>query len=172
MIERVLVVDDDDVVLRAFRISLERMQVDVFTATGRENGLRLARKHRPQLAIIDFQLGKDSGLELVRLLRSEHEQLVLVMISGYGSVELAVRAIKAGANEVVEKPVTPREILSRLRSSNVELPVETPSADRALWEHVHRVLADCNGNKSEAARRLRRPRSWLNRFLSRAAPPT
>jgi len=42
--------------------------------------------------------------------------------------------------------------------------------DRALWEHVTRVLGDCNGNKSETARRLCKPRSWLQRFLARTAP--
>jgi two-component system, response regulator RegA len=171
MIERVLVVDDDVGVLRSFQYALQQMQLSPLTATGYDMGLQLAREHCPHVAIIDFHLGKDSGLDLVRSLRSEHQDLLLVLLTGYGSVDLAVRAVKAGANDVVEKPITPREIMSRLRVVE-ELVVETPSADRALWEHVHRVLADCDGNKSETARRLQRPRSWLRRFLSRTAPKT
>jgi two-component system response regulator RegA len=171
MIERVLVVDDDVGVLRSFQFALQRMQLNPLTTTEYEMGLQLARVHSPQVAIIDFHLGKDSGLELVRSLRTEHQDLVLVLLTGYGSVDLAVRAVKAGANDVVEKPITPREIMSRLRAVE-ELVFDTPSADRALWEHVHRVLGDCDGNKSETARRLQRPRSWLRRFLSRAAPKT
>jgi two-component system response regulator RegA len=84
-------------------------------------------------------------------------------------MQVAAQAIRSGANEVVAKPITAREIVERIGGECL-IPVETPSIDRALWEHVTRVLDDCNGNKSETARRLRKPRSWLQRFLSRPAP--
>jgi len=170
-IQRVLVADDDIVLLRTLGLALRRTgNVTTVTATTRKTAMELARQHRPQLAIVDLQLGDDSGLDLVRDLRSEVPDIVLVMVTAYGSMEVAVRAIKAGANEVMGKPVTAREILARINGGVADLMIETPSADRALWEHVHRVLADCSGNKSEAARRLRRPRSWLRRFLARVAP--
>jgi ActR/RegA family two-component response regulator len=171
VIERVLVVDDDESLLRAFRLSLEHgLRLTTFTASTAQAALRLAHEHRPHLVIVDLHLGTGSGLDLLKELRADHPGIALVMITAYGSVELAVRAVKAGADEVVEKPVTPREILARLQGAPAALEIDTPSADRALWEHVSRVLADCSGNKSETARRLRRPRSWLRRFLARTAP--
>lgn len=171
VIQTVLVADDDLQILDAFRLALERsFNVTVVTATSLEAAVRLARQHHPQLAIVDLQLGRDSGLELIRYLRAADAAIALVLITGYGSVDVAVRAVKAGANEVIEKPVRVSEIFARLRGVADDGPLETPSADRALWEHVQRVLADCGGNKSETARRLRKPRSWLRRFLSRAAP--
>ncbi|MFT3697713.1 MAG: response regulator [Kofleriaceae bacterium] len=170
-IQKVLVVDDDAVLLRAFRLALGQMIAEsTLVATCCADALLLARQHRPQLAIVDLQLGLESGLDLLRELREQHPKMTIVIMSAYGSVDVAVRAIKFGANDFLEKPVTPREIMMRLRTNTIETRVETPSADRALWEHVHRVLGDCEGNKSEAARRLRRPRSWLRRFLSRTAP--
>ena len=66
-------------------------------------------------------------------------------------------------------PITAREIVQRL-GGHSPTPIPTASVDRALWEHVTRVLGDCNGNKSETARRLCKPRSWLQRFLARTAP--
>ena len=171
-IERVLIVDDDEWVLRSFRHSLERrLGLTALVATTRDSALQLARRHRPQLAIVDLRLGCESGLDVLHDLRVEVPDATLVMISGYASVEVAVRAMKAGASDVLEKPVTPQEILSRIGGVTTDLVLETPSIDRALWEHVQRVLSDCHNNKSETARRLRRPRSWLQRFLARSVPP-
>ena len=170
-IRKVLIVDDDAVLLRVLQRAFEReLRVAPFTATSHAEALTIANAHEPELAIIDLQLGRESGLDVLRDIRARHPTIKLVVISGYGSIELAVRAIKAGADEFVQKPVTAREILARLHPCTYRSPIETPSADRALWEHVHRVLGDCGGNKSEAARRLRRPRSWLRRFVGRAAP--
>ena len=170
-IRKVLVVDDDVVVLRGFQRALERdLGIFALTAASRAEALVIASEHEPELAIIDLQLGRDSGFDVLRDLRARDPRISLVVMSGYGSIEGAVRAIKSGADEFVQKPVTAREILARLHVCVRDAPIETPSADRALWEHVHRVLGDCDGNKSEAARRLRRPRSWLQRFLGRVAP--
>ena len=170
-INRVLVVDDDVILLRAFKLAFEhRMRIAAAVATTRARALESAREQRPQLAIVDFQLAGESGLDVLADLRAYDPTLTVVIISAYGSVDIAVRAIKAGADEFLEKPIMLHEIFMRLAASSCAIPLETPSADRALWEHVHRVLGDCDGNKSEAARRLRRPRSWLRRFLDRTAP--
>jgi two-component system response regulator RegA len=168
-VRRVLIVDDDAVVLRGFRRAFEHMASEVETANTVDAALALARERPSELCIVDFQLGGQSGLELIRTLRTEFPASILVMMTGYGSMELAAQAIRAGANEVVAKPITAREIVERLGGKRLT-PIETPSVDRALWEHVTRVLGDCNGNKSETARRLRKPRSWLQRFLARSAP--
>jgi two-component system response regulator RegA len=168
-VRRVLIVDDDVVVLRGFRRAFEHIVSEVETATTVEAALSLARERPSELCIVDFQLGGSSGLELIRTLRVEFPASILVLMTGYGSMQIATQAIRAGANECVAKPVTVREIVERIGGESLT-PIETPSADRALWEHVTRVLGDCNGNKSETARRLKKPRSWLQRFLARSAP--
>jgi two-component system response regulator RegA len=168
-VRRVLVVDDDAVVLRGFQRAFGHMACEVEVANTLRAALALARARPFELYIVDFQLGGASGLELIRLLRTEDPPSFIVLITGYGSMQVGAQAIRAGANEVVAKPITAREIVKRINGECLPL-VETPSIDRALWEHVTRVLGDCNGNKSETARRLRKPRSWLQRFLSRTAP--
>lgn len=168
-IRRVLVVDDDAVILRGFRRAFEHIVSKVETANTVDTALALARERPSELCIVDFQLAGRSGLELIQTLRTEFPASILVLMTGYGSMQLAAQAIRAGANEVVAKPITAREIVERIGGECLT-PIETPSVDRALWEHVARVLGDCNGNKSETARRLRKPRSWLQRFLARSAP--
>lgn len=173
LIESVLVADDDELLLSAFRSYLRGRSITVHTATNRAEALTLARRHQPQVAFVDLQLGFDSGLDLVRDLQETLPKMRVFLITGYGSVRSAVDAMRLGAVDVLTKPFHVSEVLKQLDPSwqpDNPVRVETPSAEQALWEHVHRVLQDCGGNKSEASRRLKKPRSWLRRFLSKPAP--
>lgn len=167
---QVLIVDDNAVASRLLAAGFERMAVTTYTSNSCATAMQALRTHAPALCIVDLQLGTESGLDLIRAIRGEHPAALVVLLTGYGSIEVAVRAVKAGADQVIEKPVTAREILARVQGDYTAAAIDTPSVDRAVWEHVSRVLADCSGNKSEAARRLRKPRSWLQRYLGRQAP--
>ena len=174
-IESVLIADDDELTLSAFRTFLPRRGIRAHTATNRAAALALAREHRPQVAFVDLQLGHENGLDLLRDLKSEVPQTRSFLMTGYSSVRSTVEAMRLGAVNVLTKPLYATEVMKYLDPAWQPDPiasVETPSAEQALWEHVHRVLYDCGGNKSEAARRLKKPRSWLRRFLARPAPIT
>ena len=75
------------------------------------------------------------------------------MLTGYGSIPVTVAAVQAGAVNVVQKPAEVAEILQAFGGPTVDA-TETPSLARTEWEHIQRVLADCDGNISSAARRL------------------
>jgi len=167
--DSVLVVDDDEQVLRAWkRTARER---NVFTASDATTARHLAHTERPDLVIVDLRLGNASGIDLIRELKHDLPDLVLALCSGYLSVAVAVAAVRAGAEIVVFKPITLPEILQRFEdSTNEPDPADTPTLARAEWEHIMRVLADCNGNVSRAARRLGIYRSSLQRRLRKHAP--
>jgi two-component system response regulator RegA len=166
----VLVVDDDETLLRAYA-GAARHGVRVITAATRDEARSLAREHLPEVAIIDLQLGAESGIDAIRDVRTANPEAHIVLISGYGSIESTVAAMRAGAHDVVEKPVTLAEILRRVGGGKiVERHADPLSLERAQWEHVQRVLADCGQNKSKAARVLGIPRSRLRRLLARPAP--
>jgi len=119
---------------------------------------------------VDLRLGNASGIDLIRELKRDLPDLMVVLCSGYLSVAAAVAAVRAGADIVVFKPITFREILQRIEESTEEPDLEdTPTLARAEWEHIMRVLADCNGNVSMAARRLGIYRSSLQRRLRKYA---
>jgi two-component system response regulator RegA len=87
----------------------------------------------------------------------------IVLCSGYLSVAATVAAMRAGADRVVYKPETFREILARLEKQDEDMAAifERPTLARAEWEHIMRVLEDCNGNVSMAAPpRPRSTSSW------------
>jgi two-component system response regulator RegA len=171
-VQTVLVVDDERSVLAAAERTL-RQDYDVLAAADAPTALACVRTRRPDLAIVDLRLGTDSGLELVQALLRESPSTIVVLYSGYVSIATAVAATRAGVHHVLAKPITFPEILRRVTAVNdatTEIG-ETPTLARVEWDHIHRVLEDCHGNISEAARRLGIYRSSLQRKLRKLAPP-
>jgi two-component system, response regulator RegA len=173
-----LIVDDDEV----FRNRLCRALADrgwqVHAAPDGETAVRLAREHSPDLAVIDLRLPGTGGLDIVRDLRSLDETACIIMLTGYGSIATALTATKLGVNYYLSKPADADQILScyqRLTSANLpdESDVanrEVPSLARVEWEHIQRVLADCQGNISQAAKLLGLHRRSLQRKLAKHPP--
>lgn len=170
-IRKVLLVDDDAQVLELLARSLVRRKLEVVTASRADAALALAADVRVDLAIVDLCLGPDSGLDLIRELKRELPAIRIVLLSGYLSVATTVSAIRAGADSVLFKPVTAGEILANLAADAPPPEVDevTPTLARVEWEHIARVMADCNGNVSLAARKLGVYRSTLQRRLRK--PP-
>lgn len=172
-IRTALAVDDDTFVLDQYRIGLQRVaDVGVRTATDVKSARQYLRCDPPDLAIVDLVLPDGSGIELVAEIRVASPTATIVLVTGFGSIQTAVDAMRAGADDVLPKPIRISEILDRAlgeRSSSGDTP-STPTLDAALWQHIHRVLGDCDGNVSQAARRLGLHRSRLRRLLARHAP--
>jgi two-component system, response regulator RegA len=173
----VLVVDDDDTFRERLARALRDRGFEVHTAGDFGSALRAAADDPPEMAVVDLKMPDRSGLELVRELRALDAGTRIVVLTGYGSIATAVEAIKLGARHYLTKPADADEILTALGAhADQELapgaaPISgTPSLARAEWEHIHRVLADCAGNVSEAARRLSIHRRSLQRKLARNPP--
>jgi two-component system response regulator RegA len=170
----VLLVDDDQGIRRSLRRDFEQLGCVVLDAGGYAEAITLASEHAFDLAVVDLNLGTDSGLDLVESLRAAGIRAPIVVLTGYGSIPIAVDALKLGADDFQQKPTTAHGILEslqkRVRHARGDRAV-LPSLERAIYEHLHRALAESNGNVSEAARRLRIPRRTLQRKLRKLPPP-
>jgi two-component system response regulator RegA len=175
-----LVVDDDDVLReRLVRAFVERGYDAVGVSDG-DQALALARKDPPELAVVDLRMPGRSGLEVVRELLAVEPATNVVVLTGYGSIATAVEAIRIGAKHYLTKPADADEILRAFQNGPAAPggasatpaagELETPSLARTEWEHIQRVLADVNGNVSEAARRLGLHRRSLQRKLAKYPP--
>ena len=107
---RVLVVDDEPIVTKSCRRVLAGQGYDVETTLSGREGLDRAFTERFDLVMTDLKMPDLDGMELVRALRKERPQTVIVIITGYGTVPTAVEAMKLGVADYVEKPFTPEEI--------------------------------------------------------------
>ena len=169
-VRSVLVVDDDDGMLSACTRSLRRDR-KVFTADNALAARHIARQQKPDAVIVDLRIGSGSGLDLIRDLKADRPEVRVALVSGYLSVTIAMQAVRAGAETVLVKPISPREIVRHIEEGTTpEGDVNvTPTLERVEWEHISRVVADTDGNISEAARRLGVYRQTLQRRLRK--PP-
>jgi two-component system response regulator RegA len=173
-VTRLLLVDDSEVFRERLARAFRERGFAVRTAANFDEALASAREHSPQAAVVDLRMPGRSGLELVRELKQLDSSIHVLVLTGYGSIATAVEAVRLGATNYLPKPADADEILAALRRGGAELeePVEAeaPTLARTEWEHIHRVMADCGGNVSEAARRLGIHRRSLQRKLRKRAP--
>jgi two-component system, NtrC family, response regulator AtoC len=102
---RVLIVDDDPASRRLLEVRLRPLECDVATAGNGEQALTAIRKDVPDLVLLDLQMPKMGGIEVLRALRKEEINVPVIVITAHGSIETAVEAMKEGAYDFTTKPV-------------------------------------------------------------------
>jgi len=131
----------------------------------------LAERETPECAIVDLRMPRSSGLSVVRRLYALDATTRIVVLTGYGSIATALDAVRSGATHYLTKPADIDEVLAAFDRDDGPaqvLPATTvPSLDRVQWEHIERVLADCEGNVTRAARLLGIHRRSLQRKLAK-----
>ena len=168
-----LLVDDDETFRQVLGRAMTRRGFAVTLAANADEAEALAREHVFEYAVVDVRMPGKSGIELVGALRAIDEGTRIVVLTGYGTIANAVSAMRAGAVDYLMKPVDAAACEKALLGVPVpEAPPddEVPSLDRVEYEYLQRVVADCGGNISEAARRLRMHRRSLQRKISRSPP--
>ena len=168
-----LLVDDDEVLRERLGRALRERGFEVTTAESGEAAIAVARRDAPEFAVVDLRMPGISGIDVLDALRAIDPATRVLMLTGYGSIATAVEATRRGAVGYLPKPADADEILAAFAGHGggaAGAPIETPSLARTEWEHIQRVLADCGGNVSEAARRLGIHRRSLQRKLQKYPP--
>jgi two-component system response regulator RegA len=172
-----LIVDDDDIFRNRLCRAFAARGWEAIGAADGASALELSSQSSPDLAVVDLRLAGMSGLEIVQGLRNLDETICIIMLTGYGSIATALTAMKLGANHYLSKPADADQILSAYHQisdgshAHAELPDSpVPSLARVEWEHIQRVLTDCDGNVSQAAKLLGLHRRSLQRKLSKYPP--
>lgn len=176
--KRVLLIDDDEVFTRVLARALAARGFEVAVAHDAAQARARARAEPVQFAVLDLKLGADNGLALIPELKALRPDLRILLLTGYASIATAVEAIKRGADDYLAKPVDADAIVNALRAApadrqaaataaDIALPHAPPPLKRLEWEHIQRVLAECDGNISETARRLGLHRRTLQRKLAK-----
>ena len=113
--QKILVIDDEEVVLDSCLAILAGGGYDITTATNGEEGLRLAAELSPDLVFVDVKMPGIPGMEVLERLRAADPTTVAIVITGYATVSLAVEAMKRGAFDFLPKPFTPDEFREMVR---------------------------------------------------------
>ncbi|MFL6048639.1 MAG: response regulator transcription factor [Gaiellales bacterium] len=113
---RVLVVEDDQPLVRIMTKSLESNGFEVMSAFDGEDGLRAARDDRPDAIVLDLQLPRLNGVDLCRRLRSEGNSVPILMLTARSTVPDRIGGLDAGADDYLVKPFSLGELAARLRA--------------------------------------------------------
>jgi two-component system, response regulator RegA len=174
--DSILLVDDTVVLRERLATAMAQRGLRVEQAGHFDEAVEVFRCRPTDLAVLDLRMPGKSGLELLRKLLQMKPGTRILMLSGFGSIPASIDAIRAGAVNFLSKPADADDILSAfLRGDEPAVPngataFPAPSLARNEWEHIHRVLSDCGGNISEAARRLGIHRRSLQRKIRKRAP--
>jgi len=110
MASKILVIDDERVVGESLRKTFKDEGYEIETAYSGQEGLRKARRETFDLMIVDLKMPDISGLDVIKRLKEEQPDTMLIMITGYSTVDSATEALKTGAFDYIPKPFTPDEI--------------------------------------------------------------
>lgn len=106
----ILCVDDDPAVLKTFTAVLERAGHRVIAVANARAGLSVIARGGVDLVISDYMMPEMTGIELVSTLRDNDDDVPVIVVTGHGTIEHAVVAMRAGATDYVSKPVEPGQL--------------------------------------------------------------
>ena len=157
MMPRVLIIDDEEAIRSSLKMIFEYEGYDCVLAANGVAALKIAEREPPDLVVLDIKMPQLDGLEVLKQLKSRELSPPVIMLSGHGTVKMAVESTKLGAFDFIEKPpdgerilVVARNALSqrRLTEENRRLRlsfdrkyrmVGKSSALEKVWESVERA---------------------------------
>ena len=130
--ETILVVDDDPYIQEALRDRLASLGYVVIVSADGLQALELFDRHNPQIVLLDIELPGMKGLEVLKEMRRRENDVAVIMITAYGSIDVAVQAMKEGAYDFIPKP---------FKSGHIGLVVEKAMERQRLRREVN-VLSE------------------------------
>ncbi len=131
---RVLIVDDDEDLAESMADLLIARGYEVETANSARRAREIAQGFQMHVALLDIRLGRDSGLDVIGMLKKQNPDLVCIMATGYAETETAITAIRLGAFDYLRKPLHPSEVFAVLDRcfEKIEIEQKARAAFRAM----------------------------------------
>jgi len=114
---KVLVIDDEEIVRISCRRALTPEGYEVSQAKNGIEGLQMLEKERYDLVLTDLKMPDMDGIEVLRIIRKKWPEVQVIIITGYQTVDTAVKSIKLGAFDYIEKPFTPDALVSAVTNA-------------------------------------------------------
>ncbi|GAP23109.1 response regulator transcription factor [Leptolinea tardivitalis] len=130
---KILVVDDDQKLLKMLTRTLIYENLDVITAANGEEALKQIEVHKPDLLIVDWMMPKMNGLDLIRRLREEENETMALMLTAKDEIENRVEGLECGADDYLVKPFAPAELVARVHALLRRI---EPSLNNQLLEYA------------------------------------
>ena len=113
----ILMIDDDPVACRVFKKIIVKEGYRVLTSTEAKKGLRLVKEKSPEIVFLDIKMPRVNGIELLRRMRKIKKDLVVIMLTGFATLDTAREAMALGAYDYVTKPFDLEAIKRSIRDA-------------------------------------------------------
>lgn len=129
--KRILVVDDEEMIVRTVRAYLDREGFKTYTATDGEEALRAFEEKGPDLIVLDLMLPKLNGIEVTKRIRAK-SSVPIIMLTAKAAEADRIVGLELGADDYVVKPFSPRELVARVRAVLRRIEGETSATERIV----------------------------------------
>lgn len=138
---KVLVIDDEQIVLESVKKILMQENYEVTTSISSRKGLDLANQNDYDLVLSDIRMPEIGGMRVLRDIKRAKPTLPVVIITGYATVQSSVQAMKLGATDYIEKPFTPEELVKTANDAIEASSKQAPEEQRLIHkEEIVKVL--------------------------------
>jgi len=167
-IRRILVCDDDSSFRKRLSKALRDKGFLVFEASCVAEGYDVVQEFGVDACLIDLRMPGGDGLQLVEKLYRDFPKIRSVVFTGFGTIQTALDAIRKGAVNYLTKPAGIDEIIAAIFPEQIKTQstVAMPSLEEVEMEYIQRVLSECEGNITKAAKVLGMHRRSLQRKLA------
>jgi two-component system, NtrC family, nitrogen regulation response regulator NtrX len=137
----ILIVDDETSIRESLKGILQDEGFSTLFAQNGEEGLKIIRDESPDLVLLDIWMPGIDGMETLRRIREDHPEQLVIMMSGHGTIETAVKATKLGAYDFIEKPLSLEKVLLCIQNAvKVAALVEENRALKAKLAREHEII--------------------------------
>jgi PAS domain S-box-containing protein len=150
MDEKILIVDDEEDIRVVLRISLADLGYEVFTAENGEEALRIVREVNPPIVLTDIRMPVMDGVELLRKIKQEDPETEVIMITGHGDMDLAIKSLKHEATDFVTKPIKDDVLEIALKRAHERISMRRQL--REYTEHLEDLVREKSAKLVEAER--------------------
>ncbi len=146
IIPKILIVDDEEETCRLLSEALSGISCEVLSTTSAQNALEIAQDWLPDIALLDIHMPEMDGFILAKKLKEILPEIGIILVSGYGNFENAIKAIKVGAEDFIEKPVKLDELTFSVKQTldKIKLRQEVKEKTELLRqsEEKYRILVE------------------------------
>ena len=149
---KILVIDDEKPTLSMFRLFLNAYGFTVFTAENGEDGLVVFQKEQPSIVITDIKMPGMDGLEVLKRIKEINPLAEVIIITGHGDLDLAIRALNMNATDFINKPIQKAALDQALRRAEERLTMAENEEREVSWvQEDDMACIDIRGNVNAAS---------------------
>lgn len=172
---RLLYVEDDEALASVTIRALCRHNIDIEHCADIDEAGKSIISGSFDWALLDLKVGNETSLKLIEQIKAQQANTRIIVLTGYGSIATAVKAIKLGALDYLTKPVSVEHIINAFEGERIEKGEldseasvdEGPSLKQMEWDTIQKALMENGGNISATARQLKMHRRTLQRKLQK-----